>query len=55
MDWNNFIDEHELASLLPGAYQRYARPVKEGLVVFLSGLSEKRQHQILARQADLGL
>ena len=54
MYWNYPIDEHELASLLPGPYRRFARPVKQALCMFLDGLPEKRQRQILARQADLG-
>jgi ubiquinone biosynthesis protein len=55
MEWNDFIDEHELAALLPGPYRKYALPVKEGLAIFLSGLPEKRQQQIIAHQAELGM
>jgi ubiquinone biosynthesis protein len=54
MYWNNLIDENELASLLPGPYRCFARPVKQALTFFLDDLPEKRQRQLLAHQADLG-
>lgn len=54
MDWNALIDEDGLVSLLPDAQAHYALPVKEGLTVFLSGLPDQCQQEILARQAALG-
>jgi ubiquinone biosynthesis protein len=53
VDWNTLIDEQALAALLPGNYARFARPVKEGLVVFLSGLPAAIQKSIIAAQATL--
>lgn len=54
MDWDSLIDERSLASLLPDAQAHFARPVKEGLVVFLTGLPGEVQREIFARQALLG-
>jgi ubiquinone biosynthesis protein len=51
MNWDTLIDEAALAGLLPPAYAHFARPVKEGLAVFLSGLPPHAQEQILAEQA----
>ena len=53
MNWEFLIDESALARLLPQAYSCFARPVKEGLVVFLSGLPATAQDQVLADQATL--
>ncbi len=53
MNWETLIDESALARLLPQAYSYLARPVKEGLVVFLNGLPAIAQEQILAEQAAL--
>jgi ubiquinone biosynthesis protein len=53
VSWELLIDEAALAHLLPPAYASFARPVKEGLVVFLSGLPAPAQEQILAGQAAL--
>lgn len=53
MSWDLLIDEDALALLLPDAYAHFARPVKESLVVFLSGLPEAWQEEILAQQAAL--
>jgi ubiquinone biosynthesis protein len=55
VSWDNLIDEHALALLLPDEYAYFARPVKESLVVFLSGLPESSQAAILAEQAALPL
>ena len=54
MDWDALIDERDLAALLSEEQNRFARPVKEALIVFLGGLPEDAQREILARQADLG-
>lgn len=52
-DWTSLLDEAALTEVLPGEYARFARPVCEGLAVFLSGLSETEQAEILTRQASL--
>jgi ubiquinone biosynthesis protein len=54
MDWNAIIDEQELAGVLPAAYARFARPVKEGLVAFLEGLPQSLQEQVIEEQLALG-
>ncbi len=53
MSWDYLIDEGALTQLLPPAYSRFARPVKDALVVFLSALPASGQQQILADQATL--
>jgi ubiquinone biosynthesis protein len=53
VNWNVLIDEVLLAALLPGTYANFARPVKEGLVVFLSGLPTTIQKSIMSQQATL--
>lgn len=54
MDWETLIDEAGVAALLPGEYARFARPVREGLVHFLSGLGPEQQATVLYQQALLG-
>lgn len=53
MNWDTLIDEAALARLLPAAYAHFARPVKAGLVEFLSSLPQSAQEQVLADQARL--
>lgn len=53
MTWDLLIDEQVLADLLGTEYARFARPVKEGLLVFLSGLPGETQQEILAEQMAL--
>jgi ubiquinone biosynthesis protein len=53
VDWNALIDEQALAALIPAGYAHFARPVKEGLVVFLSGLPGAIQASIVADQSSL--
>ena len=53
MNWELLLDEDALALLLPGEYARFARPVKEGLVVFLGGLPQAIQKSIFSEQASL--
>jgi len=55
VNWDDLIDEVALAALLPSAYASFARPVKEGLVVFLNGLPAAIQKSIMAEQATLPL
>ncbi len=52
-DWNLFLDEAALATLLPGEYARFARPLRDGLIVFLDGLPASHQAEILSQQAVL--
>ncbi len=53
IDWNLLIDESAIASVLPGKYSRFARPVRDALEVFLTGLPITRQQDVLAAQAAL--
>lgn len=54
VDWDALIDEQALAGLLSEAHAHFARPVKEGLIVFLGGLPDNVQREILARQVQIG-
>ncbi len=53
VNWNSLIDETALASLLPGEYARFARPVRDALNLFLSRLPAERQTAVLAAQMSL--
>lgn len=53
VNWDLLIDESALASVLPTDYVRFARPISNGLAVFLEGLPATRQEEILAEQAQL--
>jgi len=53
VSWELLIDEQALADLLGADFARFARPVKEGLVVFLGGLPGELQQAILAEQMAL--
>lgn len=53
MDWDSLIDEQAIAAVLPGDYAKFARPVCDGLALFLQGLPEQRQLAILSQQAAL--
>ena len=53
VDWDLLINEDALASVMPDEYAQFARPVKDALTVFLEGLPEERQGDILAEQAAL--
>jgi ubiquinone biosynthesis protein len=53
MNWEFLLDEAALASVLPGDYARFARPVRDGLAVFLQGLPADRQEAILQEQLSL--
>jgi len=52
-NWDFLIDENLLASVLRGEQVRFARPIRDGLSVFLGGLSETRQASILSAQSKL--
>ena len=53
LNWDTLIDPDALASVMPGEYARFARPVASALALFLENLSEQRQAAILAEQAGL--
>jgi ubiquinone biosynthesis protein len=55
VNWDSLLDESALASVLPGTYARFARPIRDGLIVFLEGLPAAYQAEILAQQAALPL
>ena len=54
MHWDRIIDEAELAAAMPGSYGRFARPIREALVAFLSGLPTLVQLDMFRAQAQLG-
>src|SRR5262245_45397598 len=53
LDWNLILDETGLAAVFSGEYARFVRPIREGLIVFLEGLPESHQADILMRQSAL--
>ncbi len=53
MNWQELLDESAIASLLPAELAHFSKPVCYGLAVFLDGLPEELQAQILADQASL--
>lgn len=53
MLWHTLIDEATLQPLLSAGYARFARPISEALVAFLSGLPLTAQQEIMAAQAAL--
>ncbi len=55
VDWRFLIDEEALASVLPGEFASYLRPLSGALAVFLQGVPPERQEAILADQAALPL
>ncbi len=52
-NWEFLLNEASLASLLPEEFAHFARPVRDGLSLFLGGLPVSQQQQILAAQAEL--
>ena len=52
-NWESLLDEASLASVLPGEFSQFVRPVRGGLSVFLTGLPEAQQNLILMAQAAL--
>lgn len=52
-NWGLLLDEASLASVLPAELTQFARPVRDGLAVFLAGLPPEFQAAILLEQADL--
>ena len=52
-NWNQLLDEASLASVLPSEYSHFARPIRDGLAVFLGGLPDADQAAMLQTQADL--
>jgi ubiquinone biosynthesis protein len=53
MDWNELVDEAAIAEVLPEAYARYRRPIKEAMARFLGGLSAEHQAGVIADQVSL--
>ena len=53
MNWDALIHEASVEPLLAADYAHFSRPISEALVVFLSGLPQDAQQQILATQAAL--
>ncbi len=53
LDWSDLLDEGALADLLSEEYARFAGPVCEALAVFLGGLPDAAQRDVLAAQAAL--
>jgi ubiquinone biosynthesis protein len=53
LNWNSLLDEAALASVLPGAYTGFSRPVQAALAVFLEGLPASHQTIVLTEQASL--
>ncbi len=53
MNWNGLLDETALASLLAADKRHFAKPVCDGLAVFLEGLPASRQAHLLSQQAIL--
>ena len=51
--WETLLDEASLRGVLPPDYVHFARPVRDGLAVFLGGLPEAQQAEILRAQAGL--
>jgi ubiquinone biosynthesis protein len=54
VNWETLIDEAALASVLPAEYSHFARPIKDGLTVFLDGLPDQHQRTMVHEQAALG-
>jgi ubiquinone biosynthesis protein len=52
-NWDFLLNEASLASILPTEYAHFARPIRDGLSLFLRGLPELQQQRILAAQAAL--
>ncbi|MCA9232885.1 MAG: hypothetical protein KDA57_19705, partial [Planctomycetales bacterium] len=53
MNWSVLLDEAAVAALLSADDAHFAKPVCDGLAVFLQGLPESRQAAILAQQAAM--
>jgi ubiquinone biosynthesis protein len=53
IDWDFLLGEELFASVLPGEYARFCRPVRGALTTFLQGLPEAHQMAVLADQAAL--
>ena len=54
LHWDVLLDEASLASVLPPEYSHFARPIRDGLAVFLAGLPGEEQVAMLRSQAALG-
>ncbi|MDC0935180.1 AarF/ABC1/UbiB kinase family protein [Pirellulales bacterium] len=54
MIWRDLLDETAVARLLPADDAHFAKPVCDGLALFLEGLPAVRQAKIFSAQASLG-
>jgi ubiquinone biosynthesis protein len=52
-DWQHVLDQEALADVLPREHARFARPICEGLALFLGRLPQAAQAQLLAQQSAL--
>ncbi len=50
-DWTRLLDQESLAAVLPAEYAHFARPIRDGLSVFLGGLPVEEQQELLRIQA----
>ncbi|WP_372894853.1 AarF/UbiB family protein [Stieleria sp.] len=51
--WEFLLDEAAFQSILPPEHARFARPIREGLSLFLGGLPPEQQMSIVRAQAQL--
>jgi len=52
-DWEFLLDESALATVLPRDYSHFARPIRDGLALFLGELQPEEQQAVLDAQAEL--
>ena len=52
-NWDFLLDETSLATVLPNEYVHFARPIRDGLAIFLAGLDAADQASLLGSQAKL--
>jgi len=53
--WDSLISEKILSAVMPGAYRRYLQPIRKALILFLEGLPNQIQLEVLVQQALLPL
>jgi ubiquinone biosynthesis protein len=53
VDWASLIDEAVIGTLLSEEIAHFARPIREAFIIFLSGLPDSAQQDILSAQAAL--
>ena len=52
-NWDVLLDEASFVSILPGDYARFARPIRDAMILFLAGLPQSQQASMVAVQASL--